>query len=112
MKEVVGVAPAEQWGLAQAIALAFFAGVGFTLAIVIMAGIREELDHCDVPAPLKGPGITLLVAGILSLAFLAFVGMDRKLHKLLVGEEVVKTESVETTGPGAATQPDPPSGDQ
>ena len=45
----------------------FFGGIGFTVAIVIMAGIREELDHCDVPRPLRGAGITLIVAGILAL---------------------------------------------
>ena len=51
------------------------AGVGFTLAIVIMAGIREELETADIPEPLKGAGITLIVAGILSLAFMGFTGM-------------------------------------
>ena len=51
------------------------AGIGFTLAIVIMAGIREELETADVPEPLKGAGITLLIAGILSLAFMGFAGM-------------------------------------
>jgi len=51
------------------------AGLGFTLALVIMAGIREELDFADVPESLKGPGITLLVAGILALAFMGFAGL-------------------------------------
>ena len=51
------------------------AGIGFTLAIVIMAGIREELETADVPEVLKGAGITLIVAGILSLAFMGFVGL-------------------------------------
>lgn len=51
------------------------AGVGFTLAIVIMAGIREELETADVPEALKGAGITLIIAGILSLAFMGFIGM-------------------------------------
>ncbi len=62
---------------------AVFAGLGFMLAIVIMAGIREELDHCDVPKPLKGPGITLIIAGILALAFMGFTGMDNNLLKLM-----------------------------
>ena len=84
MKHVVGVGPAEQWGLFQSMGLAFFAGIGFTIAIVIMAGIREELDHCDVPGPLRGPGITLIVTGILALAFLGFTGMDRGINKRLV----------------------------
>ncbi|HET6496563.1 MAG TPA: Rnf-Nqr domain containing protein, partial [Thermoleophilia bacterium] len=60
MKHVSGVEnPALVWGLPQALVLAFFAGIGFTIAIVIMAGIREELDLCDVPKPLRGAGITL-----------------------------------------------------
>jgi electron transport complex protein RnfA len=48
-----------------------------------MAGIREELDHCDVPRPLRGAGVTLIVAGILALAFMGFSGADRGLADLL-----------------------------
>ncbi|HZX09704.1 MAG TPA: electron transport complex subunit RsxA [Acidobacteriota bacterium] len=50
-------------------------GLGFTLAIVLMAGIREQLDLADVPKPLKGAGIALIVAGIMALAFSGFSGM-------------------------------------
>jgi electron transport complex protein RnfA len=50
-------------------------GLGFTLAIVLMAGIREQLDMADVPEPLKGAGIALIVAGIMALAFSGFSGM-------------------------------------
>jgi len=80
-----GTAVGEVWLLPQALTLAISAGLGFTIAIVIMAGIREELDHCDVPVPLRGPGITLLVAGILALAFLGFSGVDSNLAALLGG---------------------------
>jgi len=82
MKRVSGVAPAEMWGPDKALTLAIFGGVGFTIAIVLMAGIREELDHCDVPASLRGPGITLIVAGILAMAFMGFTGVDRNLASL------------------------------
>lgn len=51
------------------------AGIGFTLALVIMAGIREELEFADVPQPLKGAGITLILAGLLALAFMGFGGI-------------------------------------
>ena len=61
--------------LVVALVFALGAGVGFTLALVIMAGIREELDFADVPAPLRGPGITLIVAGLLALAFMGFAGL-------------------------------------
>ena len=83
MKHVSGARPAEMWGLDKALILAFFGGIGFTIAIVIMAGIREELDACDVPKPLRGAGITLIVAGILALAFMGFTGVDKSLANLL-----------------------------
>lgn len=50
-------------------------GLGFTLAIVLMASIREQLELADVPEPLKGAGIALIVAGIMALAFTGFSGM-------------------------------------
>jgi len=84
MKHVPSAAGApEPWGLDLTLVYAISAGLGFLIAIVIMAGIREELDLCDVPAPLRGPGITLLVAGILALAFLGFTGMDAGLARWL-----------------------------
>jgi len=49
--------------------------VGFTLAISLMAGIREELDLAEVPKPFRGAPITLIVAGIMALAFSGFAGM-------------------------------------
>ncbi len=55
--------------------------MGFTIAIALMAGIREELDLCDVPKPLKGAGITLIVAGIMAMAFMGFAGVDKGLEK-------------------------------
>ncbi len=51
------------------------AGAGFTLALVIMAGIREELELADVPKGFRGAPITLITAGILALAFMGFAGM-------------------------------------
>jgi len=62
-------------GFVETIAYAVAGGLGFTIAISIMAGIREELDRADVPEPLKGAGITLIVSGILALAFMGFSGM-------------------------------------
>jgi len=83
MKYVAVGKGAEPWGLDTALVLAIFGGIGFTIAIVIMAGIREELDYCDVPKSLRGAGITLIVAGILSLAFMGFGGVDRSLKDVL-----------------------------
>ena len=59
----------------ESVIFGFGAGAGFTLALVIMAGIREELDLADVPKPFRGAPITLIVAGILALAFMGFAGM-------------------------------------
>ncbi len=87
----------DPWGLDKALIYAFFAGVGFMLAIVIMAGLREELEHCDVPASLRGPGITLAIAGILALAFLGFTGMDSNLARRL------ERKATPAAAPSAAT---------
>jgi electron transport complex protein RnfA len=85
MQKVAGAeTPEAVWGLDQALVYAVFGGVGFTIAIVIMAGIREELDHANVPKALKGPAISLVVAGILALAFMGFTGVDKGVHKALM----------------------------
>lgn len=63
--------------LPEAVVLSFGAGIGFTMAICIMAGIRENLKFVDVPESLKGAPITLITAGILTLAFMGFAGMIR-----------------------------------
>jgi electron transport complex protein RnfA len=84
MKHVAAVEnPALRWGLGEALTLAFFGGIGITIAIVVMAGIREELELCDVPKPLKGAPITMIVAGLLALAFMGFTGVDRGMEKAL-----------------------------
>jgi electron transport complex protein RnfA len=84
MSHVSGVDnPADAWDLGRSLTLAFFGGIGFTIAIVIMAGIREELEFCDIPEALKGAAITLIVAGILSMAFMGFNGVDTGLKNAL-----------------------------
>jgi len=51
--------------------------VGFTLAIVLFAGVRERLELADIPKPLKGFPIALITAGLMSVAFLGFQGLIR-----------------------------------
>ena len=86
MSNIIGVEnPSEAWDLGRALALGLFGGAGFTIAIVIMAGIREELDLCDIPAPFKGAAITLIVGGILAMAFMGFNGVDSGLKAVLAG---------------------------
>lgn len=59
----------------QSIVYALGAGAGFTLALVLIAGFREQLEFADVPEVIKGTVLTLIVAGILSLAFMGFSGL-------------------------------------
>ena len=67
--------PINGYGFIQSTIYGLGAGVGFTLAIVIMASMRERLSFADVPKPLKGAPITLLIAGLMSMAFMGFSGM-------------------------------------
>lgn len=63
------------YGLLEGLVFALGAGLGFTLALVLMAGIRERLRLADVPDLAQGVAITLVLAGILSLAFTGFAGI-------------------------------------
>ena len=65
----------REYTLLEGVIFGLGAGTGFTLALLIMAGIREELECCDIPEPLKGAGITLIIAGLLALAFMGFGGL-------------------------------------
>ena len=69
------MAALRNYGFAEAVIFGIGSGLGFTLAIVLMAGIREQLELADVPEALKGPGIALIIAGIMALAFMGFSGM-------------------------------------
>ena len=64
------------YNLLEAIVYAIFAALGFTLAIVIFAGIRERLEESDIPEFMKGLPISLISASLLSLAFLGFQGFS------------------------------------
>ena len=72
--------PAQVWGLHTTLAYATGGGIGFALAITLMAGIREELEYADIPKPFRGPGIALLTAGILAMAFMGFSGVEKELQ--------------------------------
>jgi electron transport complex protein RnfA len=69
------IAALNGYSFVETVIFGFGSGIGFTLAIVLMAGIREQLDLADVPESLKGAGIALIVAGIMALAFNGFIGM-------------------------------------
>lgn len=65
----------REYSFVEGIFYGIGAGAGFLLALVIMAGIREELELADVPKPFRGAAITMIVAGILGLAFMGFAGL-------------------------------------
>lgn len=65
----------REYNFIEGIVYGFGAGAGFTLAITLMAGIRENLELAQIPEAMKGAPITLITAGILALAFMGFSGM-------------------------------------
>ena len=65
----------KEYNFIQCIVYAVGAGAGYTLALIIMAGMREKLELADVPDVAQGAAITLSLAGILSLAFMGFAGL-------------------------------------
>lgn len=63
------------YGLVQGLVFALGAGLGFTLAMVLLAGLREESELSDIPALIQGTAMNLIIAGILSMAFMGFAGL-------------------------------------
>ena len=59
----------------QNMAFALGSGIGWTLAIIAMAGIRQKLQFSTIPKGLQGPGITMIIAGIMAMAFMGFAGI-------------------------------------
>ncbi len=67
--------PNYQMGFVQAGVYGLGSGLGWMLAICLMAGIRKRLEEADIPRPLRGLGITMIVTGLMALAFKGFDGM-------------------------------------
>ncbi|MBQ9469733.1 MAG: electron transport complex subunit RsxA [Bacteroidales bacterium] len=65
----------KEFGLLEGVVYSFSTAIGFGLAMVIMAGIREQMELADIPKGMRGTPITLLTAGILALAFMGFAGL-------------------------------------
>jgi len=62
--------------LGEATVFAFGSGVGWFIAIVAIAAIREKIRYSNVPAPLKGLGITFIITGLMGIAFMSFMGIE------------------------------------
>jgi|SRR5690554_4639377 electron transport complex protein RnfA len=66
----------ESLSFIESILHGFFAGIGFTLVLVIMAGLRERLEWADLPESMRGLPIAFILAGCMALAFLGFSGFN------------------------------------
>ena len=63
-------------GIGDAFAYALGSGIGWLMAIVCLAGIREKMEYNDVPKPLQGLGITFITVGLMAMAFMCFSGLN------------------------------------
>lgn len=73
----------KNFNLLQSVVYAFSTAIGFALALVVFAGLREQLSLVKIPKGMQGIPIVLVTAGLLSLAFMGFSGVDGGLRKLL-----------------------------
>ena len=65
----------KEYGILTGVVNGFATAVGFTISIVILAGIREKIQYNDVPESFKGMPIVLLTAGLMAIAFCGFSGL-------------------------------------
>ncbi|MBE9486116.1 MAG: electron transport complex subunit RsxA [Desulfuromonadales bacterium] len=65
----------KSYSFIESVVFALGAGLGFTLAMVLFAGLRERIDLCPVPKSFRGTAVALVTAGLLSLAFMGFAGL-------------------------------------
>lgn len=72
----------KDFNLMQSIVYALSTAIGFGLALTVFAGLREQLEFSNVPKGLQGTAITMITAGLLSLAFMGFSGVDGGLKTL------------------------------
>ena len=72
----------KNYDLLTGVVYAFSTALGFALALIVFAGIREQLSLVNIPKGMRGMAIVLVTAGLLSLAFLGFSGVDTGLRTL------------------------------
>ena len=68
---------ANKYNFVESLLFGAASAIGFSLVLVLFAGIRERLDGADVPVPFKGTAIAMVTAGLMSLAFMGFAGLDK-----------------------------------
>ena len=75
---VLGVAltnVTKQYGILNSVVNGFATAVGFTISIIILAGLREKMEYNDIPESFKGMPITMIAAGLMAIAFCGFSGL-------------------------------------
>ena len=65
----------KEYNIIEGVVNGFATAVGFLIAIVIMAGLREKIEYNDIPKPFQGTAIVLITASLMSIAFMGFSGM-------------------------------------
>lgn len=65
----------RDYNFMQSVAFSIGSGIGWTMAIVALAGIRQKIKNAPIPKGLKGPGITLIITGLMAMAFIGFSGI-------------------------------------
>jgi len=65
----------RQYNLIQSAAFGLGGGLGFLMAIVLMAGLREKMGYSNVPVPLRGTAVIMLITGVIAMTFMGFAGM-------------------------------------
>ena len=65
----------RKYNFVQSTVFGFGAGLGWALAILLMAGLREKMGYSNIPKNLRGPGIAMLVTGVIAMTFMGFAGM-------------------------------------
>ena len=79
MQQRIGMDPDNTQAITcfgDSIAFALGSGIGWALAIVCLAAIREKMEYCDIPKPLKGVGITFITVGLMAMALMCFSGLS------------------------------------
>jgi Na+-transporting NADH:ubiquinone oxidoreductase subunit E len=72
---ILMIDPDRHFGFVQTAAYGLGSGLGWLLAICLMAGLRHRLETADIPKPLKGLGITVIITGLMAMAFMGFTGV-------------------------------------
>ena len=65
----------RKYNFMQSVGFGFGAGVGWALAIILMAGLRQKMGYSDIPRPFQGVAIAMIITGVMAMAFMGFAGM-------------------------------------